>query len=163
LSVDKRRLRFAGALAVAMALIGSAPALGAPARLVVPPAAFHPSDGTDVWDNGGSSLRGAGDFLAPLALPPGAQITKVTLFATDFNPSMTMFLTLVKATPKSAGGSNMATIATIGSEHDPRTFSTTAIVGNPIGPASAAYLRATIPSQSDSLILWGALVLYTTP
>ncbi len=135
------------------------------ATLHVGAASFIPASSTVVtgYNNLGTGLVGAGRFLAPVALPPNATVTRIEMRATDQDATASAVqMTLKKVRVNSGSATDMASVvSTEGSGI--RGFATTTISGNPIGTGRATYLEVVIDAADLDLGFIGAEIEYTRP
>jgi len=135
------------------------------ATLHVGPASFVPASSTVVteYNNLGTGLVGAGRFLAPVALPPNATVTRIEMRATDQDgTSATVRMTLKKVRVNNGSATDMASVvSTEGSGI--RGFATTAIAANPIGTGRPTHLEVEIDEADLDLGFIGAEIEYTRP
>ncbi len=103
-------------------------AVGGTHRMVIPPAAFIPTNHTAGYDNGGyfvTSMGGA-SFTAPLQFPVDldhVRITKVTFWALDNDAALDVCLHLYRAEPKTGGETAATSICSTGASQSVRSFS----------------------------------------
>jgi len=153
---------------VGVAMLGSIIAAGeaSAATLHVGAASFIPASSTVAteYNNLGSGLLGVGRFLAPVALPPNATVTRIEMRAIDQDGSSASIvrMKLRKVRVNSGSVADMASVvSTEGSGN--RGFATTAISVNPIGTGRATYLEVEIDAATFELGFVGAEIEYTRP
>jgi hypothetical protein len=86
--------------------------------LMIPPAAFSASSDNIDYFNSGSNLEinsGNGSFVAPVYLPPGANIRLIKLFAYDVNVINNLCAFLYESNPKTGGKTKLKEVCTTGS------------------------------------------------
>jgi len=149
----------AGVAALGLVAAGDASA----ATLHVGAASFVPATDLVQYNNLGGGLLGEGKFLAAVALPPKATVTRVEMRAFDQDGSSSVIqMTLHKVRVNDGTVTEMATVAsTEGS--GTRPFATTSIVGNPIGTGRAVYLEVVIDAGDLDLGFIGAEIQYSLP
>lgn len=150
-----------------VATLGSLIAAGeaSAATLHVGAASFVPASSTVVtgYNNLGTGLVGAGRFLAPLALPPNATVTRIEMRATDQDGTgSAVQMTLTKVRVNSGSATDMASVVSTEGTGI-RGFATTAISANPIGTGRATYLEVEIDAADLDLGFIGAEIQYTLP
>lgn len=135
------------------------------ATLHIGAASFVPASSTVVttYNNLGTGLAGAGRFLAPVALPPNATVTRIEMRATDQDgTSSAVQMTLTKLRVNNGSASDMASVVSTEGTGI-RGFATTAISSNPIGTGRATYLEVVIDEADLDLGFIGAEIQYTLP
>jgi hypothetical protein len=147
---------------------GTAAAVGprvTTASIVVPAAAFVPSNKEWSYSNNGNFLRvnsgglGYGHFLAPLQLPvPVANITRITLYAYDNHPAQ-VGVSLYRVRPAVAIEKALGAVGTTDSTADPQA-PYAAISGGLVSAATqGAYLHLGI--TGTGVLFYGVKITYT--
>jgi hypothetical protein len=133
------------------------------ATLQIGAASFVPASSTVVtgYNNLGSGLVGAGRFLAPVALPPNATVTRIEMRASDEDGSASLVrMTLKKLRLNNGSVTDMASVVSTEGTGI-RGFATTAISSNPVGTGRATYLEVVIDAGDLDLGFIGAEIQYT--
>ncbi|MEM9514600.1 MAG: hypothetical protein AAGA42_07040 [Actinomycetota bacterium] len=132
--------------------------------LTIPSAAFDPTTSTTAYVRTGAAIRptvAASGFLAPVTLPDGATVTKVTMVFGD-NSVGTIGVSLTRARLIDSVSTNMADVVSLDAAPGIRTLSTTAIDTPVVDNANYSYYVGSGMAADPAISLIAAQIEYTT-
>ncbi|MFH1329360.1 MAG: hypothetical protein ABIJ48_01680 [Actinomycetota bacterium] len=132
-------------------------------KIMIPAAAFIPTDDNHDYSNNGASLwtiSASGNFTAPLTFPvPVVNIRKIVLYAYDNTGAGPLCARVYRASPPTAGQLHLGFVCTTDSPVSPQVVSTTAISPRRVNTAvTGPYLWVSI---ADGTTFLGVSVLYS--
>ncbi|MEO1059096.1 MAG: hypothetical protein AAFY28_19475 [Actinomycetota bacterium] len=132
--------------------------------LSIPSAAFVPIDSTTAYVRTAAALRptvAASGFVAPVTLPDGATITKVTMVFNDASAG-TIGVTMIRADLTDSATYNMASVTSLDAMPGIRSLSTTDIDDPAVDNANYSYYIGSGMNADPVIRLIAAQIEYTT-
>lgn len=144
-----RRFRSAGRIAVLTGVLSVANPAGVRAAgslLTLSPVDFAPAEGSDPAPGSGEALT-HGTYFARLALPPGAAITKLTLFALDGDAVADVAAFLRVSRPSTGSDRPLVEVATHETADGLRTEVATVSSSSGLTAKQVVYAKVVLPDE----------------
>ena len=161
-----RRFRTAGRIAVltgALSVVSPTAARAAGSLVTLSAVDFAPAAGSDPAPGGGEALT-HGTYFARVPLPPGAAITKLTLFALDddLNADVAAFLRVGK--PSTGSDRSLVEVATHDAAAGPRVEVATVSSASGVSAKQVVYAKVVLPDEPVAGVEFhGLQVNYAAP